>query len=104
VCLNGWSLDWDLNVGPPKYEPWTLDCNVQCGTRLHSERQENSLDITCIDDVDFNARQTVNVLSSLLKSCDYQNMVFHLTEFSVQKYFCEWARKTGQDRNYKIFS
>lgn len=50
---------------------------------------ENSLGITCIDDLDFNARQTVNVLSSLLESCDYQNMVFHLTEFTVQKDFCE---------------
>jgi hypothetical protein len=98
VCLNGWSLDWDLNVGP-NYKPWTLDCNVQCGTRMHSEWQENSLDITCIDDVDFKARQTdrqtVNVLSSLLERCDYQNMVFHLTEFSVRKYFCEWAKKQG---------
>jgi len=70
---------------------------------MHSEWQENSLDITCIDDADFNARQTVNVLSSLSESCDYQNMVFYLTEFSVQKYFCEWAEKQGKTEITKYF-
>jgi len=56
---------------------------------MRPEWQENSLGITYIDDVDFNAIQTVNVLSSLLESCDYQNMVFQLIEFTAQKDFCE---------------
>jgi hypothetical protein len=56
---------------------------------MHSEWQENSLGITCTDDLDFNARQTVDVLSNLLERCDYQNMVLHLTQFTIQKDFYE---------------
>lgn len=50
------------------------------------------------------ARKTVDLLLSLLDSFYYHNIIFQLTEFTVQNEdVCKWEAKWGKVINYKSY-